>query len=135
MKITVKIHPHNTAELKQLSELLGNLSMSSRVDQSAADQKITQHITVKTTKAEAPKAEDKIGSAPPIKVVIPKAEAPKVDTGDVTIESIRLLVQSKIQAGHRDSIKKYLNKFEASNVSALKPENFVEFSDLITKLK
>ena len=127
MKITIKIHPHTTEEVKQLANLLNQLNLATNNATVAAEK--FNEAAEKTKKPV--KKEEKFHSVAP--AVIQQAQLP-VDTGNITDDKIRTVVQEKIQKGHRDAVKATLNKYGAANVSALKSENYTEFYETIKAL-
>lgn len=126
MKVTLKIHPHNEEELKQVAALLTALKFTDKKSVEPA---------VKADKITQPKTEP-VKTGQPVKAEEVKVEEPKqpVDTKGITLDKLLEAVQHKIQMGHREAIKTQLNKFGAKNVSALAAEHYVEFSDFINKL-
>jgi len=155
MKITVKIHPHNTAELNQLAEALKMLTFMDKKDKVEEVKEATPVIPIQ----QAPAANKEVGKSEPKQKPAVTAPAPAVTapapvvsdpaptvtapapavtapaaTG-VTAEVLRGLVQSKIQEGFRTNITEYLARIGAKNVSAVDPANYQEFYDLLIALK
>ncbi len=165
MKITVKIHPHNTAELNQLAEALKMLTFLDKKDKVEEVKEQAPVVAMQPAPAvevkpvAKPAAEVKPKSVPaPITarvatsapVVDPAAPAAPVAAAPVaaapvavsaeegkTIDksTITALVQTKIQAGFREDIVGYLAKVGAKNVSAVDPSNYNEFYELLNSLK
>ena len=143
MKITVKIHPHNSEEVQAVASVLLALAGGMKANEAPVSKPQQPQSQPKTTSAVKPIAEPPKPPAIKAEVKVPEpakaeetqAPAPAAEGSEITVETLRAKTSQKIQGGHRDAIKNFLVEFGAPNVTGLKPEDYSSFNEKLDSLQ